>query len=46
MLGGLLLVAAAPSRAEVIKLQAELKGSNEVPPKQFRRFRQGRGHVR
>lgn len=32
VLGGLLLVAAAPSRAEVIKLQAELKGSNEVPP--------------
>jgi hypothetical protein len=32
VLGGLLLVAAAPLRAEVIKLQAELKGSNEVPP--------------
>ncbi|TFV73694.1 CHRD domain-containing protein [Bradyrhizobium frederickii] len=32
MLGGLLIVAAAPSRAEVVKLQAELKGSNEVPP--------------
>ncbi|MCK1362251.1 CHRD domain-containing protein [Bradyrhizobium sp. 199] len=32
MLGGLLIVTAAPSRAEVIKLQADLKGSNEVPP--------------
>ncbi|WP_375161728.1 CHRD domain-containing protein [Bradyrhizobium sp. RDT46] len=32
VLGALLMVAAAPSRAEVIKLQAELKGSNEVPP--------------
>ncbi len=32
LLGGLLMVAAAPARAEVVKLQAELKGSNEVPP--------------
>ncbi len=32
MLGGLLIVTAAPSRAEVVKLQADLKGSNEVPP--------------
>ncbi|MDD1529451.1 CHRD domain-containing protein [Bradyrhizobium sp. WBOS7] len=32
LLGGLLMVAAAPSRAEIVKLQAELKGSNEVPP--------------
>ncbi|PPQ17809.1 CHRD domain-containing protein [Bradyrhizobium sp. AC87j1] len=32
MLGGLLIVTTAPSRAEVVKLQADLKGSNEVPP--------------
>ncbi|MDD1532451.1 MULTISPECIES: CHRD domain-containing protein [unclassified Bradyrhizobium] len=32
VLGALLMVAAAPARAEVVKLQAELKGSNEVPP--------------
>lgn len=32
MLGGLLIVTSAPSRAEVVKLQADLKGSNEVPP--------------
>ncbi|RXH28997.1 CHRD domain-containing protein [Bradyrhizobium nanningense] len=32
MLGGLLIVTAAPSRAEVVKLQADLKGGNEVPP--------------
>lgn len=32
MLGGLLIVTAAPSRAEVVKLQADLNGSNEVPP--------------
>lgn len=32
MLGGLLSVTATPSRAEVVKLQADLKGSNEVPP--------------
>ncbi|MCK1722032.1 CHRD domain-containing protein [Bradyrhizobium sp. 141] len=32
MLGGLLIVTATPSRAEVVKLQADLKGSNEVPP--------------
>ncbi|MBR1171026.1 CHRD domain-containing protein [Bradyrhizobium liaoningense] len=32
MLGGLLIVTSAQSRAEVVKLQAELKGSNEVPP--------------
>jgi len=32
MLGGLLIVASTPSRAEVVKLQADLKGSNEVPP--------------
>jgi hypothetical protein len=32
LLGALLMVAAAPARAEVVKLQAELKGSNEVPP--------------
>lgn len=32
VLGGLLIVTAAPSRAEVVKLQATLKGSNEVPP--------------
>ena len=32
MLGGLLIVTSTPSRAEVIKLQAALKGSNEVPP--------------
>lgn len=32
VLGALLMVAAAPARAELVKLQAELKGSNEVPP--------------
>ena len=32
MLGGLWTATAAPSRAEVVKLQADLKGSNEVPP--------------
>ncbi|WP_375305464.1 CHRD domain-containing protein [Bradyrhizobium sp. A11] len=32
LLGALLMVAASPARAEVVKLQAELKGSNEVPP--------------
>lgn len=32
MLSGLLIVTAAPSRAEVVKLRADLKGSNEVPP--------------
>ena len=32
LLGGLLIVTAAPSHAEVVKLQADLKGSNEVPP--------------
>ena len=32
LLGGLLVVTAAPSHAEVVKLQADLKGSNEVPP--------------
>ncbi|WP_298241398.1 CHRD domain-containing protein [uncultured Bradyrhizobium sp.] len=32
VLGGLLTVTTAPSRAEVVKLRADLKGSNEVPP--------------
>ena len=32
MLVGLLTVTAAPAWAEVVKLQADLKGSNEVPP--------------
>ena len=32
MLGGLLIVTAVSARAEVVKLQADLKGSNEVPP--------------
>jgi hypothetical protein len=32
LLAGLLIVTAAPSHAEVVKLQADLKGSNEVPP--------------
>ena len=32
MLGGMLMVASGTSRAEVVKLQADLKGSNEVPP--------------
>ena len=31
-LGGLLIMTAAPAQAEVVKLQADLKGSNEVPP--------------
>lgn len=31
-LGGLLLMTAAPAKAEVVKLQADLKGTNEVPP--------------
>ena len=31
-LGGLLITTVAPARAEVVKLQADLKGSNEVPP--------------
>ena len=31
-LGGLLTMTAAPAQAEVVKLQADLKGSNEVPP--------------
>ncbi|SFP80696.1 CHRD domain-containing protein [Bradyrhizobium sp. Ghvi] len=29
---GLLIAKAAPASAEVVKLQADLKGSNEVPP--------------
>lgn len=32
MLGGLVIMTAATASAEVVKLQAELKGSNEVPP--------------
>ncbi|KJC36432.1 CHRD domain-containing protein [Bradyrhizobium sp. LTSP849] len=32
MLGGLVIATAAPANAEVVKLQADLKGSNEVPP--------------
>ncbi len=31
-LSGLLIATAATANAEVVKLQAELKGSNEVPP--------------
>ena len=31
-LGGLLIMTAAPAKAEVVKLQADLKGTNEVPP--------------
>ena len=31
-LGGLLIMTAAPATAEVVKLQADLKGTNEVPP--------------
>ena len=31
-LGALLIVIAAPAKAEVVKLHADLKGSNEVPP--------------
>lgn len=32
MLGGLVISMAASANAEVVKLQADLKGSNEVPP--------------
>jgi hypothetical protein len=32
MLGGLVITMAATANAEVVKLQADLKGSNEVPP--------------
>ena len=32
MLGGLVVMTAATANAEVVKLQADLKGSNEVPP--------------
>lgn len=31
-LGGLLIMTAAAANAEVVKLQADLKGTNEVPP--------------
>lgn len=31
-LGGLLIMTAAPATAEAVKLQADLKGTNEVPP--------------
>nr|WP_246756699.1 CHRD domain-containing protein [Bradyrhizobium diazoefficiens] len=32
MLGGLVVLTAAKANAEVVKLQADLKGSSEVPP--------------
>ncbi|MGY0575867.1 CHRD domain-containing protein [Bradyrhizobium sp. RDM12] len=32
LLAGLVVMTAAPANAEVVKLQADLKGSNEVPP--------------
>lgn len=32
MLGGLVIMTAATANAEVVKLQADLKGSSEVPP--------------
>jgi hypothetical protein len=32
MLGALVVTTAATAKAEVVKLQADLKGSNEVPP--------------
>lgn len=32
MLGGLIIMTAATANAELVKLQADLKGSNEVPP--------------
>ena len=32
LLGGLVVATAATANAEVVKLQADLKGSNEVPP--------------
>ena len=32
MLGGLVISSATTANAEVVKLQADLKGSNEVPP--------------
>jgi hypothetical protein len=32
LLGGLVVLTAATANAEVVKLQADLKGSNEVPP--------------
>ena len=32
MLGGLVITTVATANAEVVKLQADLKGSNEVPP--------------
>jgi CHRD domain len=32
LLAGLIVMTAAPANAEVVKLQADLKGSNEVPP--------------
>lgn len=43
MLGGLLITTAATANAEVVKLQADLKGNNEV---QLDRFGKGRGNLR